>query len=626
MQRAWFVKLSLTVLGGMTLAGCGGSGDDDPTAREPVATSGMLRPVRSAHELESLLKASLREIAKAGVPDVVSLPAASAFSGTYTVERGVDELDVVRFDGTHLYVAPVWLASPAYLPTPSYAVRILRTNAATGDATQVASVPIPSAQHVQGMYVANQRLVVLTSEAYFGPFGGLWSSQIVWAPSRLAVHVFDVANPAAPARVMSADIRGVFVASRRVGDQVVLVTRHTPHALVVPAQLARLDDLTLEELLPTITLDGDTRPLVDARRCYVTSDPDAAQRGHATLTTITTFPRANPRQFASVCYDEPSDGVYASQTALYVSQPRFDAATSATRIHKFALSDAAPRYSGSVEVPGTVWSGGQADFRMNEHDGLLRVMTTEWTQDPADLVDHRLFVLRDRGDELEIAGRLPSGARPEEIGKPNEGLFSVRFVGDRAYAVTFQRVDPLYVIDLSAPTDPRIAGELEIPGTSDLLHPVTDQLLLGIGRELNRVKVELFDVSLLDAPQSRGALFTDGVESWSDASRDHHAFTYLPAAAADRFTLSATGAYPTFLPPLHVQTALFQYEILGKQTAASASLQAAGTVLPPPMPGTSANVAGINRSFIHGDTVFYVRDGQVWSSPWHAPSQLQGPF
>ncbi|MBC7978576.1 MAG: beta-propeller domain-containing protein, partial [Myxococcales bacterium] len=465
------------------------------------------------------------------------------------------------------------------------------------------------------------------TEVNFGPFGDLWTTlPYYWAPGQLAVQVFDVSDTARPKHLVTADIRGVFVASRRIGDQLVLVTRHTPYALIDPAARPRLASLELDELLPTITIDGRERGLVDARSCYVSSDPGTGTGGHATLTTITTFSLANPRDFQSTCYDEPANGVYASQTALYVSQPR-SGATASTRIHKFSLTAAAPRYAGSAEVPGQLWMSGQSDFRMSEHDGLLRVMTTEWTPDPADSVDHRLFVLRENaaGHALDITARLPNDARPEEIGKPNETLYGVRFVGDRAYAVTFRRIDPLYVIDLSTPSDPRIAGELQIPGTSDLLHPVSDDLLLGVGSDANRVKVELFDVSVPGSPQSRGALMVDGVQSWSEVTYDHHAFTYLPAAASDRLAIPATSSHPSFAPPLHVQTALFQYEVIGKQVAGSASLQAAGSVLPQPG-GASYLTSALNRSFIDGDTVYYVRDGQVWSSSWFTPSQIRGPF
>jgi uncharacterized secreted protein with C-terminal beta-propeller domain len=113
----------------------------------------------------------------------------------------------------------------------------------------------------------------------------------------------------------------------------------------------------------------------------------------------------------------------------------------------------------------------------------------------------------------------------------------VRFVGDRAYAVTFQRIDPLYVIDLSTPTDPRIAGQLAIPGWSQLLHPVTNDLILGLGAEGSHFKLELFDTSVLEQPQSRGVITLGGVTSGSPALYDRHAFTYLagPEKIASRF-------------------------------------------------------------------------------------------
>ena len=139
---------------------------------------------------------------------------------------------------------------------------------------------------------------------------------------------------------------------------------------------------------------------------------------------------------------------------------------------------------GSADIEGAVWRGGQADFRMSESAGDLRLLASQfdWTSD--DFVDHQLYVLRESATlpELEIVSTLPNNSRPEEIGKPNEALFGVRFLGDTAYAVTFERIDPLYAIDLSDPADPFIAGELEVAGFSEFLHPVSDDLLLGLGR------------------------------------------------------------------------------------------------------------------------------------------------
>ncbi|HEU5134664.1 MAG TPA: beta-propeller domain-containing protein [Steroidobacteraceae bacterium] len=623
------------LLAGLVLAGCGGGQSDDADPVEPPPpASGMLRKVGSADELERSLKSSLQVTVESGVPTVVAAPgpglsADGSFSNTYTNEAGVDEFDYVRYDGTHLYIAPTPFSSAA-LPRE---IRILRADPAVGGATQVSSIPIDSGLQVQGIYVANGRLVMM-SGSNFGPFGGLWSMLPYWAPTEIEIHVYDVDDPAHPARILHAVVDGAFVASRRVGDRVYLVSRHTPSVVLDPQGRARLPNLPLAELLPRINVAGRARALVAASDCYVTNEPDHA--GYPILTTITSFSMQNPGDLANTCYNERSDGVYASTAALYISQPwssgpansQRSGIASVTRIHKFAFTGAAPVYAGSVEVPGTLWLQGQQDFRMNEHQGMLRVVTTELSTDSLDFQDHRLFVLRPKASELalEVVSTLPNTTRPEELGKPNEGLFGVRFMGDRAYAVTFERIDPLYVIDLANPADPRIAGTLEVPGFSDFLHPVTSDLLLGLGNDAGHVKLELFDVSLIERPQSRGSIDLGGWRSISEASHSRHAFTYLPAEAADRFAIPATITDRLENgEPGTTQSSLHQFEILGKQSAASASLQAAGAVSPP-VSNDRERYAWFTRSFIHGDTVYYVRDGKVWSSSWFTPSQVQGPF
>ena len=143
-----------------------------------------------------------------------------------------------------------------------------------------------------------------------------------WAPTELAIYVYDVSDPAHPARILHAEMDGVFVASRRVGDRVYLVSRHTPVVVLDPLARARLANLSLAELLPQITVAGRARPLVSASDCYITNEPDL--RGYAILTTITSFSMQNPGDFVNTCYNEEANGVYASTSALYVSQPRFN--------------------------------------------------------------------------------------------------------------------------------------------------------------------------------------------------------------------------------------------------------------------------------------------------------------
>jgi uncharacterized secreted protein with C-terminal beta-propeller domain len=625
----WLVfSIALSFLfANLLVAGCGGGGEAGGDTVPPPA-SGMLRKAQSANELEESLKSSLMDVLIAGPPSGPMVTAAGAgdFSGTYTAEAGVDEFDYARYDGSYLYVAPSRFSDASAART----LRILRTEPASGDALEVSSIPIDANQQVLGIYVANGRLVMLSSPAdhsYRGPFGQAWTAFVYWPPTELSLRVFDVSDPAHPAQILSAEMDGSFVETRRVGDRVYLITRHTPSVILQADAITRLRTTPLADLLPKIRSGGNTRPLVTASDCYISNEPN--HRGYPTITSITSFSIQNPGDLVSTCYDESANGVYASTTALYVSQQvNSENLTSSTRIHKFAFTGAAPAYAGSVEVPGVVWTGGQRDFRMNEHQGMLRVMTTELTYDQADFQDHRLFVLRPRPNELalEIVARLPNDARPAEIGRPNDALYGVRFLGDRAFAVTFRQRDPFYVLDLANPADPRIAGELEIPGFSEFLHPVTQNLLLGIGTtDGPNVKLELFDVSAPDQPQSRGSLLIDGLSSRTEATHERHAFTYLPADASDRFAIPAVVTANGSAGQALAESSLYQFEILGKQSAASASLQRAGVVTPP-VANDSERVVSTSRAFIHGDTVYYVRDGRVWSTFWSAPTQILGPY
>jgi hypothetical protein len=363
--------------------------------------------------------------------------------------------------------------------------------------------------------------------------------------------------------------------------------------------------------------------------CYVTTNDDTSN--YAVITSITAVPIDDPANFTTACYNEDAYGVYVSENALYFTELRPDTAAQkdVTRIHKFALAGTSIHYRGSSDIEGTVWRGGQADFRMSEQDGDLRVLASQFDWGNPDFVDHQLYILRESSTtpDLEIVSTLPNDSRPEEIGKPDETLFGVRFVDDRAYAVTFLQIDPLYVIDLSDTADPFIAGELEVTGVSDFLHPVTDGLLLGLGRSApGGIKLELFDVSNIAQPLSRGSAVIGGPGSYSEAVYDRHAFTYqADANGLDRFTIPAN-VFATDGSYQFLGSALYLFEILDKNMPALAALNSIGSIEPPSIGPNEPDWAERSRSFIHDDTVYYIRDDDVWTAFWHSPSIVNGPF
>lgn len=157
------------------------------------------------------------------------------------------------------------------------------------------------------------------------------------------------------------------------------------------------------------------------------------------------------------------------------------------------------------EVPGRVLN----QFSLDEYKGDLRIATTvgRWTDSTNDL-----YVL---DEDLEIIGDILDYGEEERI-------YAVRFIGDIGYIVTFKQTDPFFVMDLSDPTDPEIKGELKIPGYSSYLHPISDDLVLGIGKEDQYVKISLFDVSSVSDPKEIDKYTL--TEYYSDVLNNHHAF------------------------------------------------------------------------------------------------------
>jgi len=148
----------------------------------------------------------------------------------------------------------------------------------------------------------------------------------------------------------------------------------------------------------------------------------------------------------------------------------------------------------------------------------IRTLSTPW---PPSRVN-RLYVLEQQGDHLATIGDVGELA-------PDERIYSARFVGDKGYLVTFRQVDPLFAIDLSQPTQPKVLGELKIPGFSNYMHPIDDGHLLTIGQDAgvtNGLSVQLFDVTDPVHPTLKSKYVFEAAWGSSEAQYNHKAFTW----------------------------------------------------------------------------------------------------
>jgi uncharacterized secreted protein with C-terminal beta-propeller domain len=168
---------------------------------------------------------------------------------------------------------------------------------------------------------------------------------------------------------------------------------------------------------------------------------------------------------------------------------------------------------GSGSVPGTLLN----QFSLDEYEGNLRVAITVgsmwggWGSSQGESASD-VYVLN---SEMRIIGSV------KDLGL-TERIYSVRFLQDKAYVVTFRQVDPFYVLDMSDPSNPELKGELKIPGYSSYLHPITKDKILGVGKEGSKVKISLFVVTDPENPTEADKYLMD--EYWTDILNTHHAF------------------------------------------------------------------------------------------------------
>jgi uncharacterized secreted protein with C-terminal beta-propeller domain len=213
-----------------------------------------------------------------------------------------------------------------------------------------------------------------------------------------------------------------------------------------------------------------------------------------------------------------------------------------TIIHKISINNGNIEYQTNGEVPGYVLN----QFSMDEYNNNFRIATTtgNWQ---AESLNH-VYIL---DNNLQIIGKLEDLAHGEKI-------YSVRFLGEKGYLVTFRQIDPLFVIDLSNPTNPAVLGYLKISGVSDYLHPYDETHVIGIGRDATEqgrvqgMKLSLFDVSDVSNPKEISKYIIGERGTYSEALYDHKAFLFsksknllvIPVSLAEKdYQQNWQGAY-----------------------------------------------------------------------------------
>jgi hypothetical protein len=435
------------------------------------------------------------------------------FSGTNVQEQGVDEPDIVKTNGAHAFVIAGGALHAVDVRAPTPAV--------------LDSLPLVDGSHT--LLLRGDRALVISSLYSAGKALRLPD----WLPATRLTEV-DVSSPERLRVINTLDVEGGFVSARLTGETARIVLRGMPRPLA--GSLAGVRRARSARWLPrgvlTRAAGGKrTRKAVACRS--VRRTPGFSGIGMLTVLTVD-LERGLPAVDSDALMTD-ADTVYASTGGLYVATHRwFDPAKIGegeppegvrTAIHRFDASQrGTTTYLSSTEVRGFLLS----QWSLSEHAGHLRVASTtvpSWWGSSEES-ESFVTVLSLDGGRLTEVGRVGGLGRGEQI-------YAVRFIGDVGYVVTFRQVDPLYTVDLSAPAAPKVLGELKIRGYSAYLHPVGEDLLLGVGQDATArgrqlgTQLSLFDVSDLSNPTRLHQLTLPGGSS--EVEYDHLAFLYWPA-------------------------------------------------------------------------------------------------
>ncbi len=622
-RPAAFLAL-VTVLALAALA-AGGGGGAAPGAAAKTGTGAPLKTFSSCGSLLAYTKqhalpltgayglggTAVGDVARAAAPaaDSAAGLAGIDYSTTNVQEEGVDEPDLVKSNGSTMFVVS--------------SDRLIAVDVRGPRPRLEGSLQLPQGSSYELLMHGNKLLVLSRGGVY--PIDGIGAgirAPIRPGPLQSTLTEVDVRDPAAMRIVRGLSFETEIVTARLVGSvaRVVTVsgmpqtlpfvapTDASPAATAAAVSRNRtvLRTSRIGSWLPGYKVTG-RRGQTLARRlltqCRNVRRPPAYS-GLGLLTVLTIDLGKGLAIVDSDAVVANGRTVYASQKNLYVATQRWfaqpvnadasDPPKVTTAIHKFDISSpTSTSYRGSGTVSGYLMN----QWSLSEHDGVLRVASTEeptwWNPGPQEQSESFVTTLREQNGALVQLGRVGG------LGK-GERVYAVRFTGDTGYVVTFRRVDPLYTLDLSKPSRPVVLGELKIRGYSAYLHPLAGDLLLGIGQDASdegRVlgtQLSLFDVSDLRRP---ARLQTYGIgSSWSEAESDHHAFLWWERSRLAVLPVQAYAGKP------FVGAVGFR---VGRGGIAET-----GRVTHDGEPGAGARLAGIpiRRSLIVGDSLYTVSE------------------
>lgn len=415
-----------------------------------------------------------------------------SYSKTNVQVENVDEADIVKTDGEYIYYTT---QSIVYI-IKSDNLQIVKKINLYGEKERFSPFEL---------YINKNKLIVIGNYSKIEELeenDKLRYSNRIYSETTTQAMVYDVTDKENPTEIRTVRLDGGYRNSRMIGENIYLISSKSAYYY---------DGMKENEILPKIYDTAIGEKIIQATDIAYFDGTDSYS-----FMTVAGFDINNNESVCTETFYGASDTVYASLNNLYITQIEYDDFWDANKniIYKFKLNGSKIEFLCKGEVKGNL----KNQFSMDEYNGNLRIATTSGYDEKA---TNQLFIF---DENLKEIGKIENIAVGEKI-------YSVRFIGKIGYVVTFEQIDPLFVIDLSDPRNPQIKGELKIPGYSSYLHPYDETHIIGIGYNTKpngyggvtnaNMKMSMFDVSDLENPKELFNIDIGDSYAYSDIIYNH---------------------------------------------------------------------------------------------------------
>ncbi|WP_153730285.1 beta-propeller domain-containing protein [Sporosarcina obsidiansis] len=481
-----------------------------------------VKPVTSIKEIEKFFKQAERQntlftsrgdvVLESASEDKASAQGNSGHSQTNQQVEGVDEADQVKTDGDFIY------------DITNYEELIITDIRNPKKLINVSTIDFKGAFYPRELYVDENLLVVIGGKQQEQPSTADEAKRMMPMQELSVIQVYDVTDRMQPKLLRETGAEGYIIGTRKIGQHVYMVTNNRPMYWIQEASEG-------EGLLPRVfdsTTDDSVQPMkID----QVSILPGTMEPSYSVITALDIH-SGEKNGVQTKAYIGSGEQLYMSKDRVYLTSTLYGktGAEGNSEVFKFGLDGTNVHFLQAAQLKGTILN----QFSMDEHDGYFRVVTTEgnlW--DEKNIAKNHLFIL---DKEMKQVGSIEDLAKKERI-------YSARFMGDKAYMVTFRETDPLFVMDVADPKNPKVLGELKIPGFSNYLHPLDEGHLIGFGYETvskknpqggepiiqtRGMKISLFDVTDFANPKEQATEVIGGQGTYSPVQHDHHALFLHP--------------------------------------------------------------------------------------------------